>query len=214
MQDRPTLGFLNRKTAHVKFSQVAKGDTVTIKTSALTLTYSGGKFSPRSLRVSGTGGAFKSWSPSMSNDGNLLGTIKSLDQIGPTSLNCTENAHIKVHSETLHCTWGLVSRAGWSIYDDSDSPVLNEYGWWGEPSADKKSTTFVNNSDTQDWYGFFHGHDYKGALADYVKVGGPIAMVPRQAMGIWWTRWFDFNNWDVNKSMCTVPSASVPSWAC
>lgn len=44
------------------------------------------------------------------------------------------------------------------------------------------------------------GHDYKGALSDYVKVGGPIAMVPRQAMGIWWTRWFDFNNWDVKKS--------------
>ena len=53
------------------------------------------------------------------------------------------------------------------------------------------------------------GHDYKAALSDYVKVGGPIAMVPRQAMGIWWTRWFDFNNWDVNKSMCTVPSASA-----
>ena len=26
------------------------------------------------------------------------------------------------------------------------------------------ATTFVNNSNAQDWYGFFHGHDYKGAL--------------------------------------------------
>ena len=25
--------------------------------------------------------------------------IKSLDQIGPTSLNCTENAHIRIHEE-------------------------------------------------------------------------------------------------------------------
>jgi hypothetical protein len=171
VQDKPTLGFLNRKTAPVKFSQVAKGAATIIKTSALTLTYTGGKFTSKSLHVTGNGGAFKSWSPSMSNDGNLLGTIKSLDQIGPTSLNCTENAHIKVHSETLHCTWGLVSRAGWSIYDDSDSPVLNEYGWWGEPSADKKSTTFVNNSDTQDWYGFFHGAGCKFA---HSKCRGPV----------------------------------------
>eukprot|EP01043_Picozoa_sp_COSAG02_P083346 COSAG02_NODE_21385_length_790_cov_1.069465_1_plen_192_part_01 len=61
VQDKPTLGFLNRKTAPVKFSQVSKGDTITIKTSALTLTYSGGKFSSKSLHVSGNGGAFKSW---------------------------------------------------------------------------------------------------------------------------------------------------------
>ena len=66
-----------------------------------------------------------------------------------------QNADIVVHSETLHCTWGLVSRAGWSIYDDAASPVLDGTGWWGEPSADKTSTTFLNNSDTQDWCGVF-----------------------------------------------------------
>ena len=79
--------------------------------------YSGGKFTSKSLHVVGKGGAFKSWSPSMSNDGNLLGTIKSLDEIGPTSLNCTENAHIKVRFESflwshlLFFVWRYVSLA-------------------------------------------------------------------------------------------------------
>jgi hypothetical protein len=210
-EDKPTLGFLNRKTAPVKFTQAAKGNSVTITTPALTLVYHGGKFTAKSLVVTGKGsGAFKHWAPEMSNDGNLLGTIKSLDELGPTSLNCTENANIKVHAETLHCTWGLISRAGWSIYDDSESPVLNEYGWWGEPSADKKTTTWLNNSDTQDWYGFFHGHDYKGALSDYIKVGGKIPMVPKQALGVWWTRWFDFNNWDVLKIVDDYESRGLP----
>ena len=149
-EDKATMGFLNRQS-DAAFTAKKSGGGVTISTAALTLTYSGGgKFSAANLHVKGKGGgAFSHWQPEMSNDGNLLGTIKSLDTIGPTSLNCTENADIKVHSETLHCTWGLVSRAGWSIYDDSDSPVLNEYGWWGEPSEDKKTTTWVNNSDTQ-----------------------------------------------------------------
>ena len=109
-----------------------------------------------------------------------------------------------------HCTWGLVSRAGWSVYDDSNSPVLDETGWWGQPSADKQATLFENNTDTQDWYGFFHGHDYKAALADYVQVGGKIAMVPRQALGVWWTRWFDFNNFDVMKIVDDYESRGLP----
>ena len=33
----------------------------------------------------------------MRNDGNLLGTIKSLDLLGVQTLNCTENAGQKVH---------------------------------------------------------------------------------------------------------------------
>ena len=116
----------------------------------------------------------------------------------------------QVHAESLHCTWGLISREGWSIYDDSDSPVLDSTGWWGESSADRTSTTFINNSDTQDWYGFFHGHDYKGALSDYVMVGGKIAMVPRQALGVWWTRWFDFNNADLFKIVDDYESRGLP----
>ena len=37
-----------------------------------------------------------------------------------------------------------------------------------------------------------HGRDYKGALGDFVKVGGAVAMPPRHAMGVWFTRWYDF----------------------
>ena len=190
----------------------------------MTLTYvtDSGPFTASNLKVVGkasymvtsTAGSARAfdgtWTPAAANSGNLLGTIKSLDMIGPTSLNCTENAHIRVHDESLHCTWGLVSRDGWSIIDDSAAPVLDATGWWGTASADKKSTTFVNNSDAMDWYGLFHGHDYKGALSEYVMLGGKIAMVPRAALGIWWTRWFNFNNWDVKKIVHDYESRGLP----
>ena len=46
---------------------------------------------------------------------------------------------------------------------------------------------------------FAHGHDYKGALMDFTTIAGKIPMIPRYANGIWFTRWFDFNNVDVKK---------------
>ena len=46
------------------------------------------------------------------NSGNLLGTVRSLDNVGVIPLNCTQNRDIFVHNESLHCAWGLVSRDG------------------------------------------------------------------------------------------------------
>ena len=53
------------------------------------------------------------------------------------------------------------------------------------------------NGDVQDLYGFFHGHDYPGALADFIAVSGKPAMVPRYASGVWHSRWYDYANVDV-----------------
>lgn len=48
---------------------------------------------------------------------------------------------------------------------------------------------------------FGYGHDYKSALLDFTHVAGSIAMVPRYAAGVWWTRWYDLNSGDV-KQVC------------
>jgi len=190
-EDRPTLAILNRKLPVPSFTHSLSSDnaTLTIKTDDATLTYSmGQKFSKDTLSVSF--GDSKKWSYGDRNDGNLLGTIKSLDELGPISLNCTENAGTQIHDETLHCEWGLVSRDGWSIYDDTENYCLGEGDWW---DGDSNSSHNVLDADL---YGFFHGSDYKGALQDFTTVGGKIAMVPRAASGVWWTRWFDFTDGD------------------
>jgi hypothetical protein len=125
------------------------------------LTYKEGQpFSSSTLSITSNDQSFKAWSAGQVSSGNLLGTIKSLDQLGVTPLNCTLNANISVHDETLHCEWGLISRDGWSVVDDSSNWALTEGAeWWDSV-----------NSDDIDWYMFAHGHDYKGALADFVKV--------------------------------------------
>jgi hypothetical protein len=114
---------------------------------------------------------------------NLLGTIKSLDVMGPVTLNCTDNANIIANGEHLHCEWGLVSRDGWAVVDDVSNFGFDNNDWWQSP-----------NIDAVDQYFFGYGYNYKQAISDYATVGGVIALVPRYAHGVWWTRWFDFDN--------------------
>jgi len=55
------------------------------------------------------------------NPGNLLGTIRGQDGQAATDLNCTNNKGVQDNGEFNHCEWGLVSRDGWVVYDDSDN---------------------------------------------------------------------------------------------
>lgn len=57
------------------------------------------------------------------------------------------------------------------------------YGVWWNGSLE----------DGSDWYLFAHGHDYRGALADYTAIAGPIAMPPRAAFGPWWSRYYAYS---------------------
>ena len=82
-------------------------------------------------------------------------------EVGPISLNCTQVKNVRVHDESLHCTWGLVSRDGWVVVNDTASPALDPTtGWWNVGMT----------KNAVDWYFFGHGHDYRGALTDYTKV--------------------------------------------
>ena len=96
-------------------------------------------------------GTFASWQYGQSNEGNLLGTIRSLDEVGVVPLNCTVNANvssltttppwadgrqIQIHDESLHCEWGLVSRQGWAVVDDAPNAALSAEYWWAGNNTD------------------------------------------------------------------------------
>jgi hypothetical protein len=210
-EDRPTLAIVNRNLPVPKFSAATVGGTLTITTSDVTLTYAVGKpFAAETLSVAfavseGDSDATAKWAYGDANDGNLLGTIKSLDELGPISLNCTQNANVTIHEETLHCEWGLVSRAGWSIYDDTTNYCLGAGDWWATTVPNASANVLAH-----DLYGFFHGSDYKGALQDFTQVGGKVAMVPRAASGVWWTRWFNFNDADARDIVDQYRARSYP----
>jgi len=110
-EDRPSLAVVNRKMSSVPSFKVSdSGDTVTITTSHLTLTYDSSKkaFDSDNLQVTGIAktSSFKSWNPSMNSandDQNLRGTYRTLDGTKNVSLNCNNNGKMGDH-----CAFGLV----------------------------------------------------------------------------------------------------------
>lgn len=118
------------------------------------------------------------------DDKNLLGTIRSLDMYQPKTLNCTLIGDKKVHSETVHCSWGIISQNGWHVVNDSRNQAISgEHDW-----------AAGGNTDTVDNYFFGHGLDFKQALYEYNLVAGKVPMLPRYAFGVWWTRWYAWND--------------------
>ncbi|KAK3233298.1 hypothetical protein CYMTET_56397 [Cymbomonas tetramitiformis] len=201
-EDRATTAFLHRRLDVPKFTVTRTSTSLVIQTSKMRLTYSmGERFSSNTLQVESIAkSAFTTWHYGDYDHQNLLGTIRSLDLIDTTSLNCTIVDGRTVHEEGLHCAWGLASRSGWSVVDDSDTQALNPAsGWWEG-----------QNVDEVDQYLFAHGHDYRGALKDFVAIAGKIPMVPRAALGIWWTRWYNLRSGDLRAVVDSYRTRALP----
>eukprot|EP00948_MAST-09A_sp_MAST-9A-sp1_P001242 g1242.t1 len=206
-EDRASLAFINRDVsifgdkAVPKFSHSSDGKTLQIITDDVTLTYQEEQtFNSESLQVESSS-KLTNWKYGDANTGNLLGTIRTLDQQGPTSLNCSVNKQTEANMY-LHCEWGLISRDGWVIVDDTSNQVINPTtGWWEDREAIE---------GYQDLIGFFHGHDYEGALADFVQFGGLVALPPRNAAGSWWTRWYNMNGRQSRDIVNHYKSLSIP----
>jgi hypothetical protein len=202
-EDQATPAVVNRNLPVPPFNVTSTANSTTITTSQIQLHYSpvGAPFNQTTLQVIGIDPnlAFKQWNPSMPNVGNLLGTIRSLDQLNVISLNCTENANVTINGESLHCEWGLISRNGWVVYDDTQNWGLTSQNWW-----DSK------NDDEIDWYLFAYGHYYTAAIQDYTLIGGSVAMVPRYVTGVWWSRWYNYNNLGTESVVHDYVSRSIP----
>ncbi|MBQ8783059.1 MAG: DUF5110 domain-containing protein [Clostridia bacterium] len=93
--------------------------------------------------------------------GNLKGTCRTLDMTyGKTKLGD-----------------GIMSKNGVALLDDSKSLVLCPDG-----------TVNPCNAET-DYYIFAYGKDYKGALRDFFRLTGETPLLPRFALGNWWSRY-------------------------
>jgi alpha-glucosidase len=172
-EDRASLVFIDRRQPVPDFTTRRTGDTLRIDTGALQLAYApaGGRFDSTNLRVQfDVAGVTRTWRPGMENEGNLMGTARTLDGVdGRTELDK-----------------GILSRDGWAVVDDSNRPLFDDSDWpWAVGRAD---------STQQDWYFFGYGHDYKQALRDYTEVAGDIPMPPRFAFGLWWSRYWAYTD--------------------
>ncbi len=127
------------------------------------------------------------WHYGDEDTGNLLGTTRTLDQVsGATELEP-----------------GLLSRTGWTVIDDSASLLFNDAGWLEPRSGAAKDLYFLG-----------YGADYKACLADYGRIAGHVPIIPRWALGNWWSRYWEYTQDELADLMRDFQAHEVPLSVC
>ncbi len=186
--DRPSYAFPRRAAPPPPFHFSVSEHTLTLDTGVLRLTRTGlaGALSAENLQITlNLGGAQVTWRPGDDDPHNLRGARRTLD-------GCRGEAALDP---------GLLSRSGWSLFDDSPSPRFDPETGWVQARAE---------GERQDWYFFGYGHEYTAALADYARFGGPVPMIPRWALGAWWSRYWAYSEQDLRDLVGEFAAHDLP----
>ena len=204
-EDHASFAFLNRRLPVPKFEQAIAdhGRRLTIKTNAISLTYTPGKdgrFTPEDLTIELTvEGKPVTWHPGQTDDENLQGTTRTLDgAVGEKTKEPIEQ--------------GLVSRSGWALVNDSSRPLFDSSDFSFKEGEKSPWPWAIERpaGERQDWYFFGYGHDYRKALGDYVRVAGRIPLPPRFAFGAWWSRYWAYSDQEIEEIIRGFHENDVP----
>ena len=206
-EDRATFGIVNRRLPVPEFSTETSDGYLYIRTQDLTLRYKEGSVfkptdkTPDNLMVTfQMNGRNITWYPGKDDSMNLLGTCRTLDQAwGDNKRGNLEK--------------GLLSRAGWSIIDESPMTLRGDgsASYALEPKDDG-ITWWAIPVDTMaiDWYFLGYGHEYKKCLQDYTKVGGRVPMPPKYILGYWYSRYMAYTADQFKQIVRDVESNDIP----
>lgn len=184
-EDRATQMVLNRDYPETDYRIVDTGDELHIHTSRLYLRYNKKEFSDHglSIKVKGNISLYHSVWRFGEPINDLKGTARTLDEMD----GACELDH------------GLLSRNGFSVIDDSKSLVLLDDGWV-EP----------RQTGIQDLYFFGYGHDYLDCLNDFYYLCGRTPMLPRYALGNWWSRFYRYTEETYKELMERFEEEQIP----
>ena len=188
-EDHASQVFLYREQEVPSFNSWRQDGWLHIETDHLHLQFKEkGRFHWRDLHITlkQTG---QTWQYSYPDQSNLGGTIRTLDSAdGPLSLPD-----------------GLISRSGWAVADDSQSLIFDENEWLQprETSPEKR-----------DLYFFGYAQDYLAAITDYQRVSGKPALLPRWALGNWWSRYWTYSDQELLELIDTFTQLHIPLSVC
>lgn len=115
----------------------------------------------------------------ISNDGNLKGTYRTLDGCNGGYFDAPYIPEIPPHYIELEN--GVCSKSGVAVFDDAESLTFCENG---EVIAERGEGT--------DEYVFAYGKDYRAAVRALYSITGYPPLVPRFALGNWWSRYKEY----------------------
>lgn len=166
-EDLATQTVINRNFPLTKFRIIEETEQLEIITEYLHLVYNKKPFSRNglSVQVKGNLSAYRSIWRYGEKAENLMGTARTLDE---------SNGAIALEE-------GLLSRNGFAVIDDSRSILINRDGWVAPRSR-----------EAEDLYFFGYGREYLECLKDFYHLCGHTPMLPRYALGNWWSRFYRY----------------------
>ena len=190
--DQQTQTVLNRRFPVPDFRVAEQDGEVRVTTSHLIVTYEKNKpFSSTTLNIQMVGNPYLrksgTWfygDKGLESMGNLKGTASTLDNaVGDTYYRDSKD-ETKIWGEPdrpVELGEGLMSRNGFTVIDDSASLVFDEEGWVHPAPEGHQDIYFLN-----------YGRDYLGILDVFFHLTGKTPMLPRYALGNWWSRFHKY----------------------
>ncbi|MET0864118.1 MAG: TIM-barrel domain-containing protein [Nakamurella sp.] len=163
-EDRASAFALFRDLPVPDFRLIDTEHAVQILTDRLHLVYDRAEFSTSGLSIQIRG--------NVSNYHSVWRFGEVVDDLGGTA-RTLDNADGAVPLEP-----GVNSRWGFSVIDDSRTLVFDDDGW-----------VAPRNGSKTDLYFFGYGHDYAAAVRALYAVSGSVPVLPRFALGNWWSRY-------------------------
>lgn len=190
--DQQTQTVLNRSFPVPEYRVADRGSSVEVSTGYLIVTYEKDKpFSSTTLNIQMIGNPYLrksgTWfygDKGLESMGNLKGTASTLDNaVGDTYYKDSKD-ETKVWGEPdrpVQLCDGLMSKNGFAVIDDSQSLVFDESGWVHPAPEGHQDIYFLN-----------YGRDYLGILDVFFRLTGKTPMLPRYALGNWWSRFHKY----------------------
>ncbi|KAJ5929892.1 hypothetical protein N7454_006842 [Penicillium verhagenii] len=185
-EDRASVLAINRQLPVPEFRTIEDQHTLQILTSRFHVTYDKQPFSANGLSavIKGNYGPHVSvWRYGVQAS-NLGGTTRTLDE-----------ADGRVPLEP-----GIISRQGFATLDDSKSMLFDDKQW--------VTTRLPGNR--VDGYLFAYGHDYRQAIQAFYLLSGPQPLLPRWALGNWWSRFYPYTAGEYLSLMDRFRKIEVP----
>ncbi|WP_167958602.1 glycoside hydrolase family 31 protein [Anaerosporobacter faecicola] len=184
-RDEPTQIVLNREFPSCEFRCIETEEQLEIITECIHVTYDKKMFSNQGLKIQVRGNLtiyHSTW-----NYGDpiqdLKGTARTLD----------------LSDGEVPLDQGILSWNGFTVLDDSRSFNVTEEGTITSPMDEYK-----------DLYFFGYGRAYLDALRDYYKLTGNTPLLPRYALGNWWSRFYQYTQESYMELIQTFQKKEVP----
>lgn len=188
--DYPTFFATNRSFGKPKITVEEDNNVLVIKSSKFIIEYIkekpyiGSKFLPDQYLKVSIVGTDKVWYFNHPEVRNFKGSAYSLDDYKGGSVSLDK---------------GLFSLDGFTTFDDSRTPILNQYG-----------NIIAPNYKNIDTYLFIYNNDFGVGLRDYFNLTGLPPLIPRYALGVWWNKNEAYNSNEIEKIVYNFKKNDIP----